>query len=80
MNKYNIILMICIATIVAIVVDKVEDKFAAINFMEETQKFMGAGGRNTAKNGTDICERTNVLESFHSIEPSDCEAIYSRNY
>ena len=74
--KYNIILMFCISIIVAITVDKIEDAFTEINFKEKTESFINKGGRNTAKNGYDICKRLNKLEALADIKQSNCKEIY----
>ena len=75
--KYNVTLLIALGIILIIVVDKVEDTISDKYFVEETKSFMEKGGRNTNKNGNDLCERVNKLEILENIESSNCQEIYS---
>ena len=74
--KYNIIFLIALMVIIAVTVDRIEDKVSDIIFKEETKTFMKKGGRNTAIMGLELCERVNGLEARIGIEPTNCIEIY----
>jgi hypothetical protein len=46
--------------------------------VEQYERFMNAGRRNTADMGLKLCDRLNELEFQTDIELTDCEAIYGR--
>ena len=74
--KYNVIFLIILMILIAVVVDRVEDKVSNIVFKEETENFMKKGGRNTADMGVDLCRRINILEIKQGIESTNCAEIY----
>ena len=67
------ILVIMMAIIFATQVSRITDHNAHI---EELNKFMNKGGRNTSAMGISLCKRVNSLEANQGLEPVNCDEIY----
>jgi len=68
--------LIAVMIIIAVTVDKIEDKITDNEFKQQTEIFISKGARNTAIQGKQLCNRLNRLESLHNIKQTDCDKHY----
>lgn len=65
-----------IMIIVAVSVDKIEDKISDDEFKQTTENFIAHGSRNTAEQGKHLCKRVNVLEDLQGMPIINCDEVY----
>lgn len=53
------------------------DRHRHDHFFQDMRAFAKKGGRNTATQGKELCERLNVIEESLNKTTKDCDAIYT---